>query len=294
MTTDNTLVISCFHSLMFPVVGFAAHPLSHYFLHSLAFIRPWTTSDEDKQEVARHSLSAIHISGTIWETTVPSPAQRKGQTGASHCTQTPGITRGRRLYYVPSLLSGVLPGCTHDSRQHQVDTQSTGILVIWMDYRATSWNGEINIKVNAWIFCECHLEEGKREGNQSLFWNSPRCRLQSQESFSLMKCRELMEPVRHSVSTLCSRGQTLRKITTGVKIGTQNKVPRLFSLLGDILLSGINSLNTFFFLFVFTVLSSQHLNPSKSLIIHSHQCCYVYLRCVQQGKQAAGQVREML
>lgn len=170
--------------------------------------------------------------------------------------------------------SGVSPGCTHDSRQHQVDTQNTGILVIRMDYRATGWNGEINIKVNAWISCKWHLEEGKREGNQSLFWNSPRCRLQSQESFSLMKCRELMDPVTRSVSTLCSRGQTFGKMTTADDNCWKNKVPRVSSPLGDTLLSGINSLHkhvhaflfVLFFIFILTVLSSQHLNPSKSLI----------------------------
>lgn len=127
-----------FLSIMFHAAGFAAHSLSQCPLNSLFFFRLWTISDGDKQEVAHVTHSAIHVPGTIRKATVPSAAQTRGQTGSSHCTQTPGITRGRRLYYVPWLLSGVSAGCAHDSRQHQVDAQNTGILVKRVDYRATT------------------------------------------------------------------------------------------------------------------------------------------------------------
>lgn len=125
-------------------------------------------------------------------------------------------------------------------------------------------------------FCKWHLEEERREGNQSLFWNSPRCRLPSHESGSLMKCRELMGPVTQSVNTLCLRGQALRKMTTAIKKGTKNKVPRLSRPLGDILLSGVNSLSKhrnvfmkgcfylFFYLncFIFQTIKSQVKVPN--------------------------------
>lgn len=91
---------SFFHFSCCGLLSSASEPL---FSAQFAFIRLRTAADEDKQEAARVTHSAVHFPGMIRGATVPSSAQREGQTGASHCTQTPGITRGRRLYYLPCL-----------------------------------------------------------------------------------------------------------------------------------------------------------------------------------------------
>lgn len=142
-------------------------PSEPLFSAQFAFIRQPAT-DEDKQEAAHVTHSPVHFPGMIRGATVPSPAQREGQTGASHCTQTPGTTRGRRLYYAPRLLSGVSPGCTRGSSRRQVDARNTGILVKRRDYRATTWNGEINIKVDAWIPLASGIWKGRGERAISL------------------------------------------------------------------------------------------------------------------------------
>lgn len=158
-----------FLPFMFPVVGSAAHPLSHCSRRSLLFIRPWTAADEDEQEIAHVTHSAVHFPGMIRAATVASSAQREGQTGACPLHSDTRDNKGR------ATLLCAFPALGSFTGMHAWQQPASGRYTKHGNPRKTNglssnnlkWGG-INIKANAWMFFASGIWKRRRERAISL------------------------------------------------------------------------------------------------------------------------------